>query len=48
VDVLKDAVMAVEALRERLPEVVTKAAEELIEERDRTLRDQNALWGASR
>ncbi len=47
-DTLNDAAKAVEALRKDLPDVVEKAAEDLLSERKRVRDGQTQLWGQSK
>jgi predicted nucleic acid-binding Zn-ribbon protein len=47
-DTLNDAAQAVEALRESLPVLVEKAAEDLIRERKRVRDGQTQLWGQAK
>jgi predicted nucleic acid-binding Zn-ribbon protein len=47
-DALQEAAKAVEALREELPDVVEKASEDLIRERNTTRDGQNSLWGQAK
>lgn len=47
-DTLNDAAKAVEDLCESLPDVVTKASEDLIRERNTTRTGMNQLWGQAK
>jgi uncharacterized protein YoxC len=47
-DVLNDAAKSVEALRKAIPDVVTKAAEDLLSERKRVRDGQTQLWGQAK
>lgn len=47
-DALNDAAKAVEALRKDLPDVVEKAAADLIRSRNTTRDGQNSLWGQAK
>jgi chromosome segregation ATPase len=47
-DGLNDVAEDLERLREALPDVVTKATEDLLKQRDNLRNDQNMLWGQSK